>query len=122
MISFFHADNQENNQNHQNANQPTDRRARPTAPSNGPFKAYDAAELYRQKKEQRMKKVQAEEERMRRRIAKPMPNFKAIHARTVTTGRDPLEGCVTPETPEVLRRGIAMKEKQKEKVNCRVMG
>lgn len=46
-----------------------------------------------------------------------MPNFKAIHTKALTTVKETNEDCVSPETPEVLRRGIAMKERQKQKVS-----
>lgn len=64
-----------------------------------------------------LKKVTDEEQRLRKHVAKPMPNFKVIHTKALTTAKETAEACVSPETPEVLRRGLAMKEKQKQKVS-----
>lgn len=81
-----------------------------------PCRAYEVAEYYRKKKEIQLKKIKDEEERLRRHKAKPMPNFRAIHSKA-NTAKEPVETCVvSPDTPEVLRRGLAMKEKQKMKV------
>lgn len=85
--------------------------------SEAPFRAYAMAEYYKQRKELQLKKIKEEEERLRRHKAKPMPNFKAIHSKALTTAaKDAAEACISPETPEVLKRGLAMKEKQKQKV------
>lgn len=79
-------------------------------------RAYDVAEVYRQRKEYKMKKVKEEEERLRKHKAKPMPNFRAIHLKANSASKMSVEDVVSPETPQVLRRGLAMKEKQKQKV------
>ncbi|KAJ6640117.1 hypothetical protein Bhyg_12866 [Pseudolycoriella hygida] len=81
-----------------------------------PYRVYEAAEYYRRKKELHLKQIKEEEERQRKHVAKPMPNFKAIHEKVLAAKRDSAETCVSPETPEVLRRGLAMKEKQKQKI------
>lgn len=94
-------------------NQPT---SKPQSSNAGFHRAYDAAEYYRQRREYQLKKIKEEEEKMRRHKAKPMPNFKAIHSKALTTVKESTEMCISPETPEVLRRGLAMKEKQKQKV------
>ncbi len=62
-----------------------------------------------------MKRVKEEEERLRKHKAKPMPNFRAIHSKAVAVVKETVD-CASPETPQVLRRGLAMKEKQKQKV------
>lgn len=81
--------------------------------SSGSCRAYEMAELYRQRREFQLRKIKEEEERLRRHKAKPMPNFKAIH-KALTMPKE--SAVVSPETPEVLRRGLATKEKQKQKV------
>lgn len=78
-------------------------------------RVYEMAEYYKQRKEYKLQKVKAEEERLRKHTARPMPNFRAIHLKFPAL-KNSAEACVSPETPEVLRRGLAMKEKQKQKV------
>lgn len=85
--------------------------------SSKPCHAYEAAEFYRKRKEMHLRRIKEEEERLRRHKAKPMPNFKAIHSKANALAKESVDTCVSPDTPEVLRRGLAMKEKQKQKVN-----
>lgn len=83
-------------------------------------RAYEVAEFYRKRKEFQLNKIKAEEERMRKHKAKPMPNFKAMHSKAAMAPKPKtVEECVCPVTPEVLRRGILMKEKQKQKVHSK---
>lgn len=113
--------NQENNQNQPNSiqGQPSKTNVKTSKPPSSnpvPFRAYEAAEIYRVRKEFRMQKIKEEEERLRRHKAKPMPNFKAIHSSVMAVKETGKSCVVSPETPQVLRRGLDMKEKQKQKV------
>ncbi|KAG4075912.1 hypothetical protein HA402_003738 [Bradysia odoriphaga] len=116
-------ENQENNKNQPNSTSSTlttglAKKTHPHAISKttSSDRAYAMAEFYRQRKELQLKKIKEEEERLRRHKAKPMPNFKAIHSKALTTAKECLETCISPETPEVLKRGLAMKQKHQQKM------
>lgn len=74
---------------------------------------YDMAAHYKTKNERKLKLIEEKERQQRIHIAKPMPNFKAIHSKRIV--KEPVD-CISPETPEVLKRGLATKEKLKQKV------
>lgn len=79
------------------------------------IRSFQVAEEYRKRKEHRMAKLVEEERKKRLHVANPMPNFKAIHSKALS--KEPIETCIlSPETPEVLRRGLATREKLKKKV------
>ncbi|XP_037026516.1 uncharacterized protein LOC119067557 [Bradysia coprophila] len=120
---FNGLENQENNRNQPNSTSSTLTtslaiRTHPHAISKttSSDRVYAMAEYYKQRKELQLKKIKEEEERLRRHKARPMPNFKAIHSKALTTAKECAETCISPETPEVLRRGLAMKEKQQQKM------
>lgn len=81
-----------------------------------PFRAFAYVEEYQKRKDNRLKQVEREEREKRRCFAKPMPNFTAIHLKALMKQPAHPIDVISPETPEVLRRGLAMKEKFKQKV------
>lgn len=79
-----------------------------------PFRVAAYFEEYQRRKEYRLKQLEKQEREQRKHIAKKMPNFDVIHSRNrILKGTS----CVvSPQTPEVLKRGLEMKEKLKRKV------